>query len=56
MKKTPSISLTRSLLGKARHVRAFLNRGEEEYRVLLPFINEVRERRAGRATPPSTAR
>ena len=40
MKKTPPISLAGSLLGDARHVCAFFNSDEEEYRVLLPFIKD----------------
>ena len=40
MKKTPPISLAGSLLGEARHVCAFFNSDEEEYRVLLPFIKD----------------
>jgi hypothetical protein len=34
------ISLAGSQLGEARHVCAFFNSEEEEYRVLLPFIKE----------------
>lgn len=34
------ISLARSQLGEARHVCAFFNSEDEEYRVLLPFIQE----------------
>lgn len=34
------ISLAGSQLGKTRHVCAFFNSEEEEYRVLLPFIQE----------------
>ncbi len=37
--KTP-IPLARSELGEARHVCAFFNSDEEEYRVLLPFIKD----------------
>lgn len=32
------ISLAGSQLGETRHVCAFFNNDEEEYRVLLPFI------------------
>src|ERR1700722_11405474 len=35
-----SISLAGSQLGKIRHVCAFFNNDEEEYRVLLPFIKD----------------
>src|SRR5579862_961101 len=34
------ISLAGSYLGETRHVCAFFNNDEEEYRVLLPFIKE----------------
>src|SRR5260370_31484086 len=34
------ISLAGSQLGQARHVCAFFNSDEEEYRVLLPFIKD----------------
>lgn len=37
---TPPISLAGSLLGDVRHVCAFFNNADEEYRVLLPFIKE----------------
>jgi hypothetical protein len=41
MKKAPApISLAGSQLCEARHVCAFFNSEEEEYRVLLPFIKE----------------
>jgi hypothetical protein len=41
MKRTASpISLAGSHLGEARHVCAFFNNEEEEYRVLLPFIQD----------------
>jgi hypothetical protein len=40
----PSVSLAGSQLGEARHVCAFFNSDEEEYRVLLPFIKEGFER------------
>ena len=35
-----SISLAGSQLGKIRHVCAFFNNDEEEYRILLPFIKD----------------
>lgn len=38
--KTGPISLADSSLGEIRHVCAFFNSDEEEYRVLLPFIRE----------------
>jgi len=38
------ISLAGSQLGKTRHVCAFFNSDEEEYRVLLPFIKDGFER------------
>src|SRR5207245_9049653 len=38
------ISLCGSQLGKTRHVCAFFNSDEEEYRVLLPFIRDGFER------------
>src|SRR4029077_14167049 len=38
------ISLAGSQLGQTRHVCAFFNSDEEEYRVLLPFINDGFER------------
>jgi enamine deaminase RidA (YjgF/YER057c/UK114 family) len=45
MKKTTApISLAGSQLGEVRHVCAFFNSDEEEYRVLLPFIKEGFER------------
>ncbi len=34
------ISLAGSQLGETRHVCAFFNNDEEEYRVLLPFIKD----------------
>jgi hypothetical protein len=41
MKRTaPPISLAGSQLGEVRHVCAFFNSEDEEYRVLLPFIKE----------------
>ncbi len=41
MKSDPApISLAGSHLGKTRHVCAFFNNDEEEYRVLLPFIKD----------------
>jgi hypothetical protein len=41
MKKTvPPISLAGSQLGDVRHVCAFFNSDDEEYRVLLPFIKD----------------
>jgi MEDS: MEthanogen/methylotroph, DcmR Sensory domain len=40
MKMTPSIPFAGSQLGEARHVCAFFNSAEEEYRVLLPFIKD----------------
>ena len=41
MRSVPSpISLAGSQLGETRHVCAFFNSDEEEYRVLLPFIKD----------------
>ena len=41
MKKTVApISLAGSQLGDVRHVCAFFNSDDEEYRVLLPFIKD----------------
>ena len=41
MKKTTTpISLAGSQLGEVRHVCAFFNSDDEEYRVLLPFIRD----------------
>ena len=40
MKKTAPISLAGSQLGEVRHVCAFFNDADEEYRVLLPFIKD----------------
>src|SRR5579862_3548967 len=41
MKSVPApISLAGSHLGETRHVCAFFNNEEEEYRILLPFIME----------------
>jgi len=41
MRKTvPPISLAGSQLGDVRHVCAFFNSADEEYRVLLPFIKD----------------
>jgi hypothetical protein len=45
MKKTAApIRFAGSQLGEARHVCAFFNSDEEEYRVLLPFIKDGFER------------
>jgi hypothetical protein len=45
MRKIPApISLAGSQLGQTRHVCAFFNSDEEEYRVLLPFIKDGFER------------
>jgi hypothetical protein len=38
------ISLAGSQLGQKRHVCAFFNSDEEEYRVLLPFVKDGFER------------
>src|SRR5579864_8202541 len=38
------ISLAGSQLGQPRHICAFFNSADEEYRVLLPFIREGFER------------
>jgi hypothetical protein len=43
-KSTAPISLAGSQLGDVRHVCAFFNNADEEYRVLLPFIKEGFER------------
>lgn len=40
MKTTPAIPFAGSQLGEARHVCAFFNSADEEYRVLLPFIKD----------------
>jgi|GEM_PF-3305893 hypothetical protein len=41
VKKTAApISLAGSQLGEVRHVCAFFNSDDEEYRVLLPFIKD----------------
>jgi hypothetical protein len=40
MSQAKPIRLGGSILGRYRHVCAFFNSKEEEYRVLLPFINE----------------
>ena len=40
MKSTPPISIAGSQLSETRHVCAFFNSDEEEYRVLLPFIKD----------------
>ncbi|MFY9852842.1 MAG: hypothetical protein WAK26_03070 [Terracidiphilus sp.] len=41
MKKTTApIPLAGSYLGEVRHVCAFFNNDDEEYRVLLPFIKD----------------
>ena len=40
MKTTSPISLAGSQLGEIRHVCAFFNSDDEEYRVLLPFIKD----------------
>src|SRR5271168_788103 len=39
-KSTAPISLAGSQLGEVRHVCAFFNSDDEEYRVLLPFIKD----------------
>src|SRR6266436_1783963 len=45
MRQMPApISLAGSQLGPTRHVCAFFNSDEEEYRVLLPFIKDGFER------------
>ena len=45
MKKTAApIGFAGSQLGKERHVCAFFNTDDEEYRVLLPFIKDGFER------------
>ncbi len=44
MTVSPPIPFAGSLLDEARHVCAFFNSEEEEYRVLLPFIKEGFER------------
>ena len=43
-KSTAPISLAGSELGEVRHVCAFFNSDDEEYRVLLPFIKDGFER------------
>jgi hypothetical protein len=40
MKTTPPIAFAGSQLAEARHICAFFNSADEEYRVLLPFIKE----------------
>jgi hypothetical protein len=40
MKTTAPIPFAGSHLGDVRHVCAFFNSAEEEYRVLLPFIKD----------------
>jgi hypothetical protein len=40
MKQTPPIPFAGSELSEERHVCAFFNSAEEEYRVLLPFIKD----------------
>src|SRR5580658_4153030 len=40
MKTTPAIPFAGSKLAETRHVCAFFNSADEEYRVLLPFIKE----------------
>jgi len=40
MKTTPPITFAGYELGETRHVCAFFNNEEEEYRVLLPFIKD----------------
>ena len=40
MKKNAPISFAGSQLGEERHVCAFFNSDDEEYRVLLPFIKD----------------
>jgi MEDS: MEthanogen/methylotroph, DcmR Sensory domain len=44
VKTTPSMRLAGGELGENRHVCAFFNSEDEEYRVLLPFIKEGFER------------
>jgi hypothetical protein len=44
MKQPPPIPLAGSELRNSRHVCAFFNNDEEEYRALLPFIREGMER------------
>ena len=41
---TPPISFAGSQLRETRHICAFFNSDDEEYRVLLPFIKEGFER------------
>ncbi len=40
MKTTPPIPFAGSQLGEVRHVCAFFNSADEQYRVLLPFIKD----------------
>ncbi|HKD55592.1 MAG TPA: MEDS domain-containing protein [Steroidobacteraceae bacterium] len=44
MKTTPPIRLAGARLAETRHVCAFFNSEEEQYRVLMPFIKEGFER------------
>ena len=57
-KATAPISVAGSQLGEVRHVCAFFNSDDEEYRVLLPFIKEdsnVATRRSTSSIPISVA-
>src|SRR5947209_1195209 len=40
MSQKPEVRLAGTALGRSRHVCAFFNTKDEEYRVLLPFIKE----------------
>jgi hypothetical protein len=42
-KVTAPIPFAGSQLGETRHVCAFFNNADEEYRVLLPFIKDGRQ-------------
>ena len=61
MKRTTApIPFASSQLDETRHVCAFFNRDDEEYRVLLPitleeFLREFRQRGAHRSTSRAAA-
>src|SRR2546425_2800779 len=40
----PAVALAGGMLGRQRHVCAFFNTRDEEYRILLPFVKEGLER------------
>ena len=46
MRTAAPVRFAGAVLARSRHVCAFFNSREEEYRVLLPFLKELRARGA----------